>query len=143
MRSVSLRTASYPRRRHCSHSTSLILPSCVAMSLQVQMYRSVYDSHLAEPTCCTSNNNCPASGMLSPLTSGFRTSQGRLRAHSKRILRPPKGWSSGLSRLPRITWSRHQNLISNLDEVKYSKSWFTQNTTNLLSVINMATCFDS
>jgi hypothetical protein len=26
---------------------------------------------------------------------------------------------------------------------KYSKSKFSQNTTNLLSIINMATCFDS
>jgi len=117
MTAVSLWTASDPRRRHCSHSTWLSLPSCVAVSLQVQLYHSVCKSQLPGPTCCTSINICQARGLLISLTSGFRTSQGRLLAHDKMFCFPSKGWSSGLSRFSRITWFRHQNLITNLDQV--------------------------
>jgi hypothetical protein len=117
MKSVSLGTASNPRRRHCSHAAWLILPSCVAVSLQVQMCRAVCNSQLPELTFCTSNDNCPARGLFSPLTSRLPTSQDRLRAHSKRFCVCPRAEVVDYRGCLVITWSRHQTMITNLDKV--------------------------
>jgi len=114
MKAVSLRTASHPRRRHCSHSTWLSLPSLLPWVCRCSCTAA---SASANPRAVPVIITALQKGLSSPLTSRFRTSQGRSRAHSKRFLRPPKGWISGLSSLPRITWSWHQTLITNLDQV--------------------------